>query len=248
MKLKMVFNTETLRHRDSNAPENKKWRFGNSSNLLNDLPRRLALTYFSVSLCLSVGCMDLFLPHSATAAAVPPVEALELLRQGFAGMQDFAAEIVQEKQLAVLKKKLVSTGTVRFKKPDLFYMELKSPHASRMVLRDAAVELYLPQEKTRQQIALPAGEGLTRWLNLLAKPITALPVGMVVKADRVGENQTLNITPQKPGQIRTIIITSGIDGRPRKLIIEERNGNRATITFQKLRANVGLTEKDFRIE
>ncbi len=190
----------------------------------------------------------LLLPLTTTAAPVPPLEALELLRQGFAGMQDFTAEIVQEKQLAVLKKKLVSTGTVRFKKPDLFYLELKPPHASRMVLRDTTVELYLPQEKSRQQMALPADEGLMRWLTLLAKPITALPEGMVVKADRVGDNQTLSIAPQKQGQIRTVIISSGIDGRPRKLTIEERNGNRSAITFQKLRANVGLTEKDFKVE
>lgn len=190
----------------------------------------------------------LLVPLTATAAPVPPVEALELLRQGFAGMQDFTAEIVQEKQLAVLKKKLVSTGTVRFKKPDLFYLELNPPHASRMVLRDTAVELYLPQDKSRQQMALPADEGLQRWLTLLAKPITTLPEGMVVKADRSGGSQVLSIMPQKPGQIRTITISSGIDGRPRKLTIEERNGNRSAITFQKLRANVGLTEKDFKID
>ena len=179
---------------------------------------------------------------------MPPVAALEQLRQGFAGMQDFTAEIIQEKQLAMLKKKLVSTGTVRFKKPDLFFMELKPPHASRMVLRDTAIELYLPQEKSRQQIALPADEGLKRWLSLLAKPITTLPDGIEVKAERTGDSQTLILTPQSKGQVRNFTLTSGPDGRLRKLVIEERNGNRTAITFQKLRANQGLTEKDFRVE
>ena len=190
----------------------------------------------------------LVLPLTVVAAPVAPVTALEQLRQGFAGMQDFTAEIVQEKQLAVMKKKLVSTGTVRFKKPDLFFMELKPPHASRMVLRDTSIELYLPQEKNRQQIALPADEGLKRWLGLLAKPITTLPDGVKVQAERHNDSQTVSITPGKPGQVRSFTITSGFDGRPRKLVIEERNGNRTAITFKGLRANVGLSEKDFKVE
>ncbi len=198
---------------------------------------RLLLTLF---LCV-------LLPAMARGAAIPPLEALETLRRGFADMQDFTAEISQEKQLAVMKKKLVSTGTVRFRKPDLFFMELKAPHASRMVLRDRTIDLYFPEGKNRQQIALPANEGLGHWLALLSRPITALPRGIDFRADRVGDIQTLTITPQGKGQVRSFILTSS-GGRLRRLAIEERNGNRTAITFQKMRPNVGLSEKDFRIE
>ena len=190
----------------------------------------------------------LLLPATAAAAPVQPLPALEQLRQSFAGMQDFTAEIVQEKQLAIMKKKIVSTGTVRFRKPDLFYLELLPPHASRMVLRDTVIELYLPKEKSRQQITLPANEGLQRWFTLLAKPVTTLPEGLAIQADRGADSQTVTITPEKPGQVRSFTITSGSDGKPRRLVIDERNGNRTAISFQKLRTNVGLTEKDFQIE
>ncbi|GAM08857.1 outer-membrane lipoprotein carrier protein [Geobacter sp. OR-1] len=188
------------------------------------------------------------LPLAANAAPIPPLQALENLRQGFAEMRDFTAEITQEKQLAVMKRKLVSSGSVRFRKPDLFFMELKPPYASRMVLRDRAIELYFPKEKNRQQIALPAEEGLSRWLDLLAKPLTAVPEGVEAKADLTGETQTLTLSPRKTGQVRAITLTSGSDGRLRKLVIEERNGNRTAITFHRLKANVGLGEKDFRLE
>lgn len=187
-------------------------------------------------------------PAALPAAPVPPLEALELLRKGFADMQDFTAEISQEKQLAMMKRKLISSGTVHFKKPDLFFMELKAPHASRMVLRDRSIDLYLPEGKSRQQIALPADQGLKHWLALLSRPITALPQGIDFSADRAGDTQTLTIAPQSKGQVRSFTLTSGSDGRLRKLTIEERNGNRTAITFQKLRPNVGLSEKDFRIE
>jgi outer membrane lipoprotein carrier protein len=185
---------------------------------------------------------------AAVAAPVPPLEALEQLRASFAAMQDFTAEISQEKQLAVMKRKLVTSGTVRFKKPDLFFMELKPPYPSRMVLRDATIDLYLPLEKSRQQMNLGTDEGLKRWLSLLAQPIRSLPDGVEVKADRSGDQQTVTISPKKKGQVRLIAITSGLDGLLRKLLIEERNGNRTMIAFQRLRANVGLTDRDFRVE
>jgi outer membrane lipoprotein carrier protein len=190
----------------------------------------------------------LLLGTTAWAGPVPPLEALEQLRKGFAAMDDFTAEIAQEKQLAILQKKLLSTGTVRFKKPDLFFMELNPPHGSKLVLRDKSMEIFFPEDKTRQQLVLPMEQGLKHWLDLLARPITTLPAGSGFKAERTRENLTLTITPEKKGQVQTITITSGSDGRPRKLVIEERNGNRTAITFQKLRANVGLREKDFKIE
>ena len=38
------------------------------------------------------------------------------------------------------------------------------------------------------------------------------------------------------------------DGRLRKLVIEERNGDRTAIEFQKMRKNVGLSERHFLLE
>ncbi|HEY6009179.1 MAG TPA: outer membrane lipoprotein carrier protein LolA, partial [Geobacteraceae bacterium] len=71
----------------------------------------------------------------AHARSIAPVEGLEALRRVFAPVNDFSAEIIQEKQLALLKRKLVMQGRVRFRKPDLFLMELDPPYASRLVLR-----------------------------------------------------------------------------------------------------------------
>ena len=35
-----------------------------------------------------------------------------------------------------MKQKMTSKGVVRFKKPDIFYMEFYPPHASRLLLKD----------------------------------------------------------------------------------------------------------------
>jgi outer membrane lipoprotein carrier protein len=185
---------------------------------------------------------------SAWAKPINPVDGLELLRKSFAGLTDFTAEITQEKQLVMMKRKLVSTGTVRFKKPDLFFMELNPPHASRLLLKNSTLSLYLVQEKSSQQIVLPPEQSLQRWFGLLAKPVTALPEGVDVKADQQGERMTVQISPRGKGQVRTISLTLLEDGRLKKLVIDEQNGDRTTITFNRFQRNLGLTDRDFRVE
>jgi outer membrane lipoprotein carrier protein len=70
----------------------------------------------------------------AQAALGKELESLELLRRCFVDVADFTAEITQEKQLTLLKRTMTARGTVRFKKPDLFFMEIYPPYASRLLL------------------------------------------------------------------------------------------------------------------
>lgn len=189
-----------------------------------------------------------FLFSSAQARPLDPVAGLETLRRSFAGLNDFTAEITQEKQLAMLKRKLVSTGTVRFRKPDQFFMELNPPHASRLLLKDSTLSLYLVQAKSSQQIVLPPGQGLQHWLGYLARPVTALPEGVEVKAEQQADRYTLQLAPRGKGQVKGLAITLQEDGRLKRLVIDEQNGDRTTITFHRFQRNVGLTDKDFRVE
>ena len=184
----------------------------------------------------------------ALAKPLDPVAGLELLRKSFAAMNDFTAEVTQEKQLAMMKRKLVSTGTVRFKKPDLFFMELNPPHASRLLLRDSTLTLYLVQEKSSQQIVLPPEQSLQRWFGYLARPVTALPEAVQVKADQQGDRYTLQITPRSNGQVKAFTLTMLEDGRLKKLVIDEQNGDRTTITFNRFLRNQGLGDREFRLE
>ena len=82
----------------------------------------------------------------ASAAGITPLEALELLRKGFGNTADFTAEITQEKQIALLKRTMTSRGEVRFRRPDMFFMEVYSPYASRLLLKDNVMTMLLPEE------------------------------------------------------------------------------------------------------
>ena len=182
------------------------------------------------------------------ARTISPVEGLEALRLGFAGISDFTADITQEKRLSLMKRTMVMSGSLRFKKPDLFFMEINPPFSSRMLLRDSVIEQIAGRDKAPTRIALPPEQGLKQWFSKLTSPVTSLPDGLVVQADLTNSVYTLTIAPSGKGQVKDISIVFLGDGTIRRLVINERNGDRATMTLKKLRRNVGLTERDFRLE
>ena len=185
---------------------------------------------------------------SAQARSIPAVEGLEALRKGFAGISDFSAEIMQEKRLKLMKRSLIMTGTVRFRKPDLFLMEINPPYATRMLLRDTVIEQASGREGEKNRIVLPPDQGLKHWFSRLTAPVTTPPEGVVIQADLTNGIYTLAIAPQGKGQIKELTIVFQEDGTVRRLVIAEQNGDRATMTFKKVRRNTGLAEKDFRLD
>lgn len=184
----------------------------------------------------------------AEARSLTPIEGLEALRRSFGTMQDFTADLTQEKQLSIMKKKLVMQGQIRFKKPDRFYMELVPPYSSKVLLKDTVLLQRLGNQGELQRIVLPPEQGLSRWFATLAKPITAVPEGMEVRAEQTGSQTSVTIRPAKGGQLKELTVVLHDDGTVRKLVLEERAGDKTVMTFRKTRKNVGLTEADFRLE
>jgi outer membrane lipoprotein carrier protein len=193
-------------------------------------------------------CLALSVAGSAQARSVSPLEGLEALRKGFSGINDFTAEITQEKRLKLMKRSMVMTGTVRFRKPDQFIMEINPPYASRMLLRDTVIEQVSGREGEKNRMMLPPEQGLKQWFSKLVAPVTTLPEGFAIQADLTNGLYTLGISPQGGGQIKELSIAFQEDGTVRRLVITEQNGDRATMTFKKVRRNLGLTDKDFRLD
>jgi outer membrane lipoprotein carrier protein len=189
----------------------------------------------------------LFVASASGAEESRALEGLEVLRRGFAELNDFTAEITQEKQLALMKQKMVSRGVVRFRKPGTFYMELYPPNGSRLLMRDNILIVQLPEHGTTDRMILPPDQGLGRWFDYLSKPITSLPAGMNVTAVRQGDSWIVHITPASKGGVRELELTFDLEGRIRRLAIEERNRDRTVIKFANLRRNAGLKDKDFRL-
>ncbi len=210
--------------------------------------KRKSLLPFALCLLPAIMLVTLLTPLTGRAAAIPPLTGLELVRKGFAGVTDFTADITQEKQISLLKRAQTARGQVRFRRPDTFYMELYAPYASRLLLKDNMLTMLFPTEGIRQKSALPPEEGLRHWFALLEQPVVRLPEGLNLSADKQGGTVTLKIVPAARKGVRELTITLYDDGRPRRLAIEEENRDRTVITFSRVRKNVGLSEKDFRVE
>lgn len=200
-----------------------------------------------VSLLLSLLLFAAF-PMTSHARALSPVEGLELLRRSFQDLQDLTAEVTQEKQLAVMRKKLVMQGIVRFKQPDRFYMELAPPYSSTVLLKDTVLEQRIGVNGERQRLVLPPEQGLARWFGTIARPVTAVPEGMRVRAEQTGSQTSVTINPSRTGQLVELTVVLQDDGTLRRLVLEEQGGNRTVMTFRKVRKNTGLTDAAFRLE
>ena len=192
--------------------------------------------------------MVLLTTQSGHARPIAALEGFEALRKVFSGINDFSAEITQEKRLSIMKRTLVTQGTVRFRSPDLFMLEIRPPYTSRLLLRDNVIEQAGAREGDRSRIVLAPEQSLRHWFAKLSQPAGSLPEGAGVRADLSGSTYTLSIAPRGQGQVREVTIVFQADGTIRRLVIDERNGDRASMTFWKMRRNTGLNEKDFRLE
>jgi outer membrane lipoprotein carrier protein len=117
-----------------------------------------------------------------------------------------------------------------------------------MLLRDTVIEQAGSREGEKNRIILPPEQGLKQWFSRLASPVASLPEGAAIQADLSNGLYTLVIAPRGKGQVRELTISFQADGTVRRLVITEQNGDRSTMSFTKVRRNVGLSEKDFRLE
>ncbi len=202
------------------------------------------------TIALLVAVFSIISMSASVAAAKPisPLQGLEMFRRCFSGMNDFSAEITQEKQISLMKRKMTANGIVRFRKPDTFYMELYSPYASRILLRDVTMTMLLPNEGVRQKIVLPREESLKHWVSYLESPVKSLPDGADIKASMQDKQVTLQIFPRKKGPVRELQITFVENGGISRLVIEERNHDRTVINFRDMHRNTGLKDKDFSLD
>lgn len=189
----------------------------------------------------------LLLPLAGHARQIAPQDGLEALRKAFSGINDFTADISQEKKLSVMKRTMKMNGVVRFRKPDLFYLEIVSPYKSRMLLNDAVIEQVMGGSNERSRIILPPEQGLKGWFVRFNQPVKSIPDGMNIQSDLTGSVYTVNVLPKSKGQIKQLSIVFQQDGTIKKIAITEKNGDRSTMLFKNIKRNTGLTARDFRL-
>jgi outer membrane lipoprotein-sorting protein len=171
---------------------------------------------------------------------------------------DLSADFEQQKFTPLLRKPLVSAGTIRVK-GDAMVWDTKSPEPTRMRVDQQEIRLYYPRQKTvevypiDQKLGslaaspLPKLDVLTRHFSFQRIPITDL--GDDVRGEGL---LAIRMTPTDPALKEHLEHVAVLLDAPHGFILRaemtDADGDRTRIVFSNVRPNAGLTDADVRLD
>jgi outer membrane lipoprotein-sorting protein len=207
--------------------------------------------------CLPVCAVVSGLRAQAPADAPDPALLSELsaLDGKLAGVGDLTADFTERKWTALLKKPLLSTGTVRVKPPRMRW-ETAVPHRSVMTMDDAEIRILYPDRNTIEAYPLggamrfPAMSPLPRLAQLQEQfELSRMPES---DADAASEGLlAVRLVPRDESLAEHVIrIDVWIDRETacaERVVLHDTDGDRTEISFTHVRTNVGLSDEDVTI-
>ncbi len=181
---------------------------------------------------------------------------LALLDEKAAKITDLSATFKQEKHTAILRRPLVSSGTVRVR-PPLVRWDTDRPHASSMLVSREEVRIFYPDQATVEIYDLTGQLG-----QIAASPIfrlAALREHFIIErsAPREGEEPVagrveLRLTPRAQA-LRDHLqeIRLGVDedsALVRRAEIVNADAERTVMTFDRVKVNPGLTPEELALK
>ncbi len=76
-------------------------------------------------------------------------------------MTDFSANIVQEKRITLFNSTIVSSGLIKWKKPDKLFVAMNPPDSSQLFLNRKGLWLYYPDEKIAEKYIMKDNQKLS---------------------------------------------------------------------------------------
>ena len=173
-----------------------------------------------------------------------------------AKIEDLTADYLQQKFTAMLKKPLVSSGTVAVRGAAMLWRTSK-PEPSELQIDSREVRIYYPEQKivevyqVRQKLGQLAASPLPR-LAVLREHFDFEPIPV---AD-LGETDdsrffAVRMTPTEPElrehleQVRVLL--DAWRGLIVRFEMRDSDGERTLITFSNTRTNIGLSDADVRL-
>jgi outer membrane lipoprotein-sorting protein len=170
----------------------------------------------------------------------PPVEdTLRTLEKNFAGITNVQTGFVQEKDLAVLSRKMVLKGTIALQNPGRFAWHVETPLKYGLVIADGNLKQWDEDSDRIQQMALSANPVF----QVAVGQIQAWFAGRFVDLTKDFEVQPVAQTPLilefaprtnslAHKAVKCVRLTFRDDRRyVTAMCIEEKSGDRTTMTF-----------------
>jgi|GEM_PF-413400 outer membrane lipoprotein carrier protein len=163
-------------------------------------------------------------------------------------VEDFAANLVQEKRISLLRRDIVSHGMIEFKRPNKVLIELFDPDPSLMVVDGNSLWLYFKRERVAQRYGVENNPMLKRFLMILENPFK----GGWEKLAFIRKEGDLVVMDVVPEQVEAIfskitLWVSTQDWLIRKLALYEKSGDLTILSYNNIRVNTGIPDSRFKI-
>ena len=187
----------------------------------------------------------------ALPADTDAAQLAQSLQKKYDGIKDFAADFVHSYEGGVLRKKLTERGHLLIKKPGKMRWEYTSPEQKSFVSDGVQMYSYIPKDKQvivasvppQDQATTPtlflAGKGnLTRDF---AASLADLP------PDMPSGSRALKLIPktQQRDYDWLVLVVDPATLTIRGLVTVDAQGGKSSFSFNNLKENVGLADKDF---
>ncbi len=175
-------------------------------------------------------------------------EAVRRMKESHEKVQDFSADLLQEKKLSLLKEKIVSKGRVRFKKPDKIFIEFYPPENSQILYDGKTFLLYFKEEKIAERYQVQGNPIVEKYLLFSRDPFQERLAQWRIVEDRESF-LILEIIPKVKEAlfVKTTMWISKKDWVVTGMEWVEKNGDTTAFRYTNIRINTGLSDSDFEI-
>jgi outer membrane lipoprotein carrier protein len=190
----------------------------------------------------------------AQSPLAPPQEtqALESLRERTAAIATLSCSFTQETDIPLFTAPVVSTGTLRFKKPGMIAWEYRSPIAEGFVLAGDkgyrwhdSPDARVPFSTAGDPLAALVARQMLSWISCDLQWIMA-EYSLAVS---IPEPLTLTLTPRRSetgAVLENLTIAFSPQGVAESVVLREKSGGKTRLRFHNIVLNKPLADEEFR--
>ena len=192
-------------------------------------------------------------PAAGTRAAADPSapEFALALQRRYDLIRDFSTEFTHTYEGGVLRKQITERGRLLIKKPGRMRWEYAPPEEKVFVSDGARMYSYIPQDKQVIVASIPReDDAATPTLFLAGKGNLTrdfTPSLVDVPEGVHAGNRAIKLVPKSPQREYDwlVLVVDGGSLSLRGLVTVDAQGGKSSFSFQNLKENVGLADKEF---
>jgi outer membrane lipoprotein-sorting protein len=172
-------------------------------------------------------------------------------------IQTLIANFLQKKETRLVKDPLLSSGSMKFKRPDRIHFIYKNPEPMEIALDRKTIWIYTPQNSQVEKYSLTRGKKMAPYLDpiigIFQKPFRSLAEEYTISYQGAeGEGKLHFLLLPKEEKIKKFLShvdlrIDKISGSILRFMMVEVNGDHLTLEFKDLQFNPPLTDEDLQI-